>query len=319
MTSTLLRSPFDPELAAALALMQPGSPTLTAEMIPFLRQQPVAPPVEEQFAGRPITWNDVVIPGHRGDDIVVTVIKKQGRTGVGPGIYHAHGGGMIMGDRHTGIGMFADWIERYDAVVVSVDYRLAPEFPDPYPIEDCFAGLQWTADHSVELGIDLDRLMIAGGSAGGGLAAGVALMTRDRRGPKLMAQMLLCPMLDDRDATVSTHQIDGIGVWDRGSNAVGWTALLGDRKGTDAVSIYAAPARATDLSGLPPAYIDCGSAEVFRDEDVAYAIGIWAAGGQAELHVWQGGFHGFEMVSHAAISRAAVAARDSWVARILGS
>jgi len=320
MTSTIARPPFDPELEGALELMRGQLPSaITLEMIPHMRQQPFGPPIEEQFAGRAITWHDVVIPGYLGDEIVVTVVKKEGHTGVGPGIYHTHGGGMIAGDRHIGLAMFADWIERYDAVVVSVEYRLAPDFPDPYPVEDCFAGLLWTAENAAALGIDLDRLMIAGGSAGGGLAAGVALMARDRGAPKLLAQMLICPMLDDRDATVSTQQIDGVGTWDRGYNRVGWTALLGDRVGTADVSIYAAPARATDLSGLPPAYIDCGSAEVFRDEDVAYASAIWAAGGHAELHVWAGGFHGFEVVAHAAVSRAAGAARESWVARILGA
>ena len=125
-------------------------------------------------------------------------------------------------------------------------------------------------------------------------------------------------MLDDRDKSTSTHQIDGVGVWDRGSNLVGWTALLADRRGTDDVSIYAAPARASDLSGLPPAYIDCGSAEVFRDEDVAYATRLWEAGVQAELHVWAGGFHGFESFApHAAVSRAAEQARESWLRRVL--
>ena len=107
---------------------------------------------------------------------------------------------------------------------------------------------------------------------------GVALLVRDRGGPALLGQMLVSPMLDDRNDTVSAHQIDGVGVWDRSSNDTGWNALLGDRRGTDAVSVYAAPARATDLAGLPPAFVECGSAEVFRDEDVAYASGLWAAG-----------------------------------------
>jgi acetyl esterase/lipase len=247
-------------------------------------------------------------------------MSKQGHDTSGPGIYHAHGGGMIVGDRFTGIESLIGWIDRYDAVVVTVEYRLAPEFPDPYPVEDCYAGLVWTADHADELGIDLGRLIIAGGSAGGGLAAGTALLARDRSGPALAGQLLMCPMLDDRDNTVSTLQIDGVGVWDRGSNVTGWNALLGDRKGGEGVSIYAAPARASDLSGLPPAYIDCGSAEVFRDEDVAFASALWAAGVQAELHVWAGGFHAFEgFAPHAAVSQAALAARDSWVARILGA
>jgi acetyl esterase/lipase len=317
----LARPPFDPELAAALALLgETLPPTLTPEMIPLMRQAPLMTLDENLLAEREITRRDVTIRGHDGDDILVTVMSKQGHDTSGPGIYHTHGGGMIVGDRFTGIESLIGWIDRYDAVVVTVEYRLAPEFPDPYPVEDCYAGLVWTADHADELGIDLGRLIIAGGSAGGGLAAGTALLARDRSGPALAGQLLLYPMLDDRDNTVSTLQIDGVGVWDRGSNVTGWNALLGDRKGGEGVSIYAAPARASDLSGLPPAYIDCGSAEVFRDEDVAFASALWAAGVQAELHVWAGGFHAFEgFAPHAAVSQAALAARDSWVARILGA
>ena len=317
----LARPPFDPELAAALALLgETLPPTLTPEMIPFMRQAPMMSLDENLLAERDITRRDITIRGYDGDDILVTVMSKEGHDTAGPGIYHTHGGGMIVGDRFTGIESLIGWIDRYDAVVVTVEYRLAPEFPDPYPVEDCYAGLVWTAEHADELGIDPARLIVAGGSAGGGLAAGTALLARDRSGPALAGQLLMCPMLDDRDNTVSTLQIDGIGVWDRGSNVTGWAALLGDRKGGEGVSIYAAPARATDLSDLPPAYIDCGSAEVFRDEDVAYASALWAAGVQAELHVWAGGFHAFEgFAPHAAVSQAALAARDSWVDRILGA
>ncbi len=125
-------------------------------------------------------------------------------------------------------------------------------------------------------------------------------------------------MLDDRNETISSHQIQGIGVWDRTSNDTAWDALLGDRRRTDAVSIYAAPARATDLTGLPPTFIEVGSAEVFRDEDVAYALGIWAAGGDCELHVWPGGFHGVDSFApQAQLSIAMVEARNRWLTRML--
>ncbi len=321
MTTTMSRPPFDPELEAVLGILgETLPPSITPEMIPFMRDAPVVAPVDDLLIERGISRRDVTIAGYEGAEIVVSVLTPAGRTGTGPGIYHTHGGGMIVGDRFVGIAAVVDWIERFDAVCVTVEYRLAPEFPDPFPVEDCYAGLVWTAEHAEELGIDPARLIIAGGSAGGGLAAGVSLMARDRGGPALAGQVLICPMLDDRDASVSTRQIDGVGVWDRTSNVTGWSALLGDRRGTDAVSIYAAPARASDLSGLPPAFIDCGSAEVFRDEDVAYASQIWADGGQAELHVWPGGFHAFDMMApHAAMSQAALAARDNWVARILGA
>ncbi|GAA1146429.1 alpha/beta hydrolase [Microbacterium natoriense] len=323
MTDTIARPPFDPELEAALLLAGGEIPTtLTLEMIPFMRESIVSgeDQMADLLASRGFVSRDVTIAGHGGDEIVVSVVQKQGRTGVGPGIFHTHGGGMIIGNRWLGVDGFLDWAERFNGVIVTVEYRLAPEFPDPYPVEDCYAGLRWTAEHADELGIDPRRIVIAGGSAGGGLAAGTALLARDRRGPALLGQMLLYPMLDDRDETVSTRQIDGVGLWDRGSNVLGWTALLGDRKGTAEVSIYAAPARAADLAGLPPAFIDCGSAEVFRDEDVAYATRLWEAGVQAELHVWAGGFHAFEAFApQSAVAQAMLAARDNWMNRLLGA
>ena len=244
--------------------------------------------------------------------------RQPGQTTTGPGIYHIHGGGMVIGNRFMGVQAFLPYIASHDAVVVSVEYRLAPEFPDPVPVEDCYAGLVWTAEHAGELGIDPTRLIVGGASAGGGLSAGVTLLARDRQGPPLRASLLIYPMLDDRNESVSALQIQGIGVWDRTSNFTGWNALLGDRRGTDDVSIYAAPARAEDLSGLPPTFIDVGSAEVFRDEDVAYASRIWAAGGIAELHVWPGGFHGFDgFAPQAQISMAMIETRNRWLTRML--
>jgi acetyl esterase/lipase len=155
-------------------------------------------------------------------------------------------------------------------------------------------------------------LIIAGSSAGGGTAAGTALLSRDRGGPRLCGQVLICPMLDDRNETISSHQYVEEGSWSRGSNLLGWTCLLGDRRGGDQVSIYAAPARATDLSRLPPAFIDVGSAEVFRDEAVNYASLLWKSEVQAELHVFAGGFHGFDLlVPNAGFSIAAREARRS--------
>lgn len=321
MAETMKRPPFDPELEAALTLLADQAPrSITPDMIPLMRQGTVLDvDVDAVLEQAGVERRDVTVPGHGGDEIEVTVLRRVGRTGVGPGVYHTHGGGMIMGDRFVGLDQVLGWVTELDAVVVTVEYRLAPEFPDPYPVRDCYAGLLWTAEHAAELGIDPDRLIIAGASAGGGLAAGTALLARDEGGPALAGQVLIYPMLDDRDQTVSTAQIDGIGVWDRTSNVTGWSALLGDRRGTDDVSVYAAPARATDLTGLPPAFIDCGSAEVFRDEDVAYATALWHAGVQAELHVWPGGFHGFDLMApHSALAKAMRTARDSWVARVLG-
>ena len=237
----------------------------------------------------------------------------------GPGLFYIHGGGMIMRDRFTDIQTVLPWVRQFDAVGVTVEYRLAPEHPDPVPVEDSYAGLLWTAAHADELGFDGERLVVVGGSAGGGLAAGVTLLARDRRGPRPLGSMLFYPMLDDRNQTVSSRQYVDTGTWSRGTNDIGWDALLGERRLTDQVSIYAAPIRAADLSGLPPTFVDCGSAEVFRDEDIAYASGIWKDGGVCELHVWPGAWHGPEtVVPDASVSRAMVAARTGWLRRLLG-
>jgi acetyl esterase/lipase len=160
--------------------------------------------------------------------------------------------------------------------------------------------------------------MIAGTSGGGGVCAGTALLARDRGGPPLCGQCLIYPMIDDRNTTVSAKQFMKEGIWTGENNAIAWDWILAGRRGSKDVSIYAAPARATDLSGLPPTSIDCGSAEVFRDENVAYASKLWEDGVQAELHVWPGAWHAFDM--YAPKSRLAKVCQDTrmgWVRRIL--
>ncbi|KPM51931.1 lipase [Frankia sp. R43] len=319
MTTTTARPPFDPELATVLDQLADQMPRVTPETLPLLRQTPAPNDLSEaRLAEAGLTRRDFTIPGHDGAEIVVTVIAPADHPNAGPGFYHMHGGGMVIGDQTFVPPSMLAWVAMFDAVMVSVDYRLAPEFPDPYPVEDCYAGLVWTAEHAAELGIDPDRLLIAGTSAGGGLAAGTALLARDRKGPALIGQILNCPMLDDRHQTVSMQQYDDAAIWGGADDIFAWGALLGERHGTDNISIYAAPARATDLSGLPPAYVDCGAAEVLRDEGVAYATALWASGVQAELHVWPGGFHGFEaVVPHTALAQAATRARNNWITRLL--
>jgi len=314
------RPPFDPELALFLATMEErGRFTLTTEMLPRMRQLEITEEeLEDNLRTRGLERQTFTVPGHNGDPIQLAVIQRTGRTGTAPCFYTMHGGGMMFGHHLGNLDSYDDWLLTHDVVLVTVDYRLAPEHPDPYPVEDCYAGLVWTAAHADTLGIDPERIVLAGQSAGGGLAAGTALLARDRKGPALLAQILISPMLDDRDATVSTTQIDGVGIADRDMTRFGWTAYLGDRRAGDDVSSYAAPARAADLSGLPQTYLDCASAEVFRDETVAYASALWAAGVQAELHVWPGGFHGFtSMQPQAALSRAATAALAGWTDRLL--
>lgn len=314
--SEVTRPPYDPAVAAALSAISDVEifAPLTPETITTMRQYAVP----EDLTSFDLEELEFTVPGYQGVDLALTVLRRRGHTGTGPGIFHVHGGGMVMGTRMTGISLVAPWVVAHGGVAATVEYRLAPEYPDPIPVEDCFAALVWFAEHAAELGMDRDRLFVAGASAGGGLAAGVALLARDRRGPRLIGQMLICPMLDDRDDTVSTRQFEGRGLWDRGSNSVGWRSLLGDRRGSDDVSIYAAPARASDLTDLPSTYLDVGGAEVFRDEAVSYASGLWRDGNDTELHVWPGGTHGWEaLMPDSPMARLAADVRNAWVARLL--
>ncbi|MEU1185353.1 alpha/beta hydrolase [Streptomyces sp. NPDC005820] len=320
---SLTPPPFDPELAAALEILLarlPGS--FDAERIRELRAgMGAATPSDEQLSCAGFfEVEDRLAPGpDGGPDVPLLVCRPAKATGPRPVFYFAHGGGMVIGNNRVGVEVVLDWARQLDAVVVSVEYRLAPENPHPAPVEDVYAGLVWVAGHAAEIGGDPGRIIVAGTSAGGGLAAASALLARDRKGPQLLGQVLMCPMLDDRNDTPSAVQMTGLGVWDRTANEQGWSALLGERRGTPEVPAHAAPARAEDLSGLPPAFLDVGSAETFRDEVVAYASRIWRSGGVAELHVWPGGFHGFDtLMPQAALSQAACAARLTWLRRLLG-
>ncbi|MFE2756363.1 alpha/beta hydrolase [Actinosynnema sp. NPDC059335] len=310
----LPRPPLDPELAAGLALIPDQVTPRTLETLPAVRQ--AVTPLEAVVGDRPIEVTEHTVTSYDGAEIIVTVFRREGHSDAAvPGVYHIHGGGMITGNRFRGAQWFVPWIEEFDVVAATVEYRLAPENPDPTPVEDCYAGLEWFTRNAAEFGFDPDRVLVMGGSAGGGLAAGVTLLARDRGGPGIAWQFLSCPMLDDRDQTVSTRQIvDGV-PWARDSNRFGWQSLLGERYGTDDVSVYAAPARATDLSGLPPTYLDVGDAEVFRDEVVAFASKLWEAGINCELHVWAGGFHGFGMIYSAQVSVQAAQAGNDWISR----
>ncbi|MDI7864715.1 alpha/beta hydrolase [Rhizobiaceae bacterium n13] len=309
---------YDPQLAAVLATIGDFVPTgMTLDRLPYFRAIS-SPTREDLLRDHPVDCVDHRIMGFDGGEILVSVISRRDHHQAGPAIYFLHGGGMVMGNRFAGAGPLIDWAIRHDAVCVTVEYRLAPEHPAPIPVEDCYAGLVWMASHSVELKFDPERLVIFGGSGGGGLAAGTTLMARDRNGPRLLGQLLQCPMIDDRNSTVSASRYDGVGVWDTTSNKTAWQAVLGEDCGGANVSPYSAPARVTDLAGLPPTFIDVGACEVFRDEAIDYAVRILASGGQCELHVWGGAFHGFyDIAPQSDLARACVSARNSWLERLL--
>jgi acetyl esterase/lipase len=247
--------------------------------------------------------------------VVVRVHRPKGVDGILPCIYSIHGGGYLFGTYAMDDLKFDAWCPGLPCVGVTVDYRLAPETPYPGPLEDCYAGLAWTFEHADELGIAPDRIGVTGSSAGGGLAAALALLARDRGELDVAFQLLECPMLDDRQTTSSSRR-DGLPVWSREANEVGWKAYLGERYGGD-VPAYAAPARATDLSNLPPAMVIVGTADGFRDEDVDYALRLNQAGVPTELHVLAGAPHGIRSFARTAITRRWLGLVDDWLARTL--
>jgi acetyl esterase/lipase len=324
MDTKLPAPPFDPELEAILAKM--GLPqSLTLEMVMARRTAPAArPTIEETLAKFPsVTHSERQIPGPNDShpEITISIFEpKKASAKPRPCMYYIHGGGMVVGDRFGHIEFALNVAEECDAICTSVEYRLAPEHPYPAASDDCFSGLKWVGENAKELGIDPAQIMVAGHSGGACLAAGLALLSRDRNGPKLCGQFLGCPMLDDRNVTVSSRQYLEGGIWNRLTNLMAWKALLKENAGKDDVSIYAAPARAADLSRLPTAFIDVGSGDVLRDEAVAYASRLWACGSQVELHVWPGGWHGFEVLApSASLSVSAQRAQIDWIKRVFSA
>jgi acetyl esterase/lipase len=275
----------------ALLEVMPGGPNAIPDIVQ--RRAAVASMLAAiEVAPNPrVTFEDRTVPGPDGEpDISVRIYRPVESTGQLPGIYFIHGGGMILGDIEGEDAAATRLCDEVGAVVVSVEYRLAPEHPHPAPVEDCYAGLMWTAKNASELGIDADRLAIFGASAGGGLALATALVARDRGGPQVRFLMPIYPMIDDRNQTPSSHEITDIGIWDRAGNIEAWAWYLGGKEADE----YAAPSRAEDVSGLPPTFIDVGTVDLFRDEDIAFAQRLMQAGVPTELHVYPGSYHASE-------------------------
>jgi acetyl esterase/lipase len=224
-------------------------------------------------------------------------------------VLYLHGGGMIVGSVAIFDGPVSRYVARTGVPMLSLQYRLAPEHPHPVPVEDAYAGLAWLAGHAAELGIDPGRIAVMGDSAGGGLAAGVAILSRDRNGPALARQLLIYPMLDDR--TTPDPYIAPLAGWSYDDNATGWDALLGTGHEQREIDPSAAPGRLTDAAGLPPAYIEVGQLDIFRDEDVRYALTLSRAGVPVELHLHPGVPHEYDAIApDADVSRRAQDDRD---------
>jgi len=227
-------------------------------------------------------------------DTGVRIYKPFNQSGTLPALLWIHGGGYIMGNVDQNDVMCKYATLAGDCVTVSVDYRLAPENPFPAPVEDCYAALKWLASHTDELGVDANRIAIGGTSAGGGLAAGLALLIRDRAEVDIISQFLIYPMIDDRNIEQASDTLPDTILWTREANLIGWRSYLGCKPGGDNVFCYAAASRAEDLTGLPPAFIAVGDLDLFAEEDVEYARRLINAGVPTELHVYPGGCHAFD-------------------------
>ncbi len=218
-------------------------------------------------------------------------------------LLYIHGGGFLMGAVDSSDYGCQVYCSTLDAVIVSVEYRLAPENPFPAGLNDCYAALQWLADHARELGVDPDRIAVGGASAGGGLAAATALMARDRGGPALCFQLLQIPELDDRLITDSMQRFTDTPLWNQPNAVWSWKHYLGDLHGREDVPYLAAPSRCEDLTGLPAAYVSTMEYDPLRDEGILYALALLRDGVKVELHSFPGTFHGSALIPHAEISR----------------
>ncbi len=313
MTSTGVAHLIDPELAAARAKLPNFDINLDAENLATWREV-LATKVPYEASGE-VAIREISVPGAAGDpDVVLRIHTPIDTPGPLPCLFFMHGGGLVMGTADREDERFERYCRRFNCIGVSVEYRLAPETPYPGPLEDCYAGLAYVHEHAADLGIDSSRIGIGGASAGAGLAAGLALLARDRKTLAVAFQLLIYPMIDDRRVSVSSQWHD-TPVWTPTSNAFGWASYLPGIVGTDDVPIYAAPARATDLSGLPPTYIMVGTLDAFLDEDVDYAHRLIHAEVPTELHVYPGAIHGFDAFARSvAVARHAVDDMHRWLA-----
>ena len=271
----------------------------------------------------PATVTHVSAPGAPGQpDVTLVVHTPRGAARVRPGILYIHGGGMVLGDAVMRQGIDGARAVDWDCVMVCVDYRLAPETRFPGAVEDCHAALTWMAQNAAELGVDTNRIAVMGDSAGGGLAASLAQLARDRGGPYLAAQILIYPMLDHRTGTdddPNPNPTTGEFAWTRESNRYGWSALRGDYAAADARAGHFSAALAKNLTDLPPAFIATGPLDLFFEEIMDYARRLSRAGVPVELHSYAGAVHGFDILPDAAVTKKFRADLDRAARRLLAA
>ncbi|KAH6625501.1 Alpha/Beta hydrolase protein [Boeremia exigua] len=317
----LIRPPYAPSLLTAVEAFQISPERFDLEQLrssagpfspkPILQAMPDIEHVEHS------------VPGLNKNDPPVTLSvfrSKSSSNTKRAGVYSIHGGAQIACTRGTALDFLMGLFIGIDTVFIAPEYRLSPEHPAPAALHDSYAGLLWAVEHADELGLDPSRIIIHGNSGGAPIACGMAMMCRDDKKVNPLALVLFSPMLDDRDCTTSSKQFAHDGPWCGTINRMAWDMVLGDKRGGSEVSELVAPARATDLRGMPQTFIDVGDSEIFRDESVAFASQLWKSGVQCELHVWPGGFHGFDILSsYTQLARNAANAKAAWVQRIFSS
>jgi acetyl esterase/lipase len=303
---------FDPEIAAALAPMAESG---------------FAPPAVGDIAGRRAMWEPIIGAASTAqpipDDVKTTEHYATADDGTqiktrwyakdgaerGPAVLFFHGGGYIFGHIDLFDGPVSRYVSASGVPMLSVEYRRAPEHPFPTPLEDAYAALRWLHGHAAELGVDTHRIGVMGDSAGGGMAAALAILARERGGPKIARQILVMPMLDDRTQKPDPEIAANV-LWSYDDSATAWPALLGKAAGGPDVPPTAAPARLEDATGLPPAYIEVGQIDILRDEDLAYATKLSRAGVPVEFHLHPGVPHEFDAIAFDSdVARRAIADR----------
>ena len=304
---------IDPQLAVALDAV-PRTPAGVYDLgdIPTTQAG-----IRQLIETMPPSPNDAAVsmelleaPRDGAPAVPIRLFRPKDISGPMPAFLWFHGGGQVLGFAEQDDAFLKDVSAAVGCAVAAIDYRLAPETSSPGAAEDGYQGYLWLLDHASELGIDANRVGLAGASGGGNVAAATALMLRDRGEPMPLFQSLSYPMLDDRNVTPSSKQITDIGVWDRATNIHAWNIILPDDAGGPDVSPYSAPARADDLRGLPPTFIAVGELDVFRDEDMTYATKLLECDVPIEFHLYPGAYHAWDIFAPEA--RMTVTFRETW-------
>lgn len=293
-----MKNRVDPQLIETLELIEaafdggiklhdiPADRKLTENMAAIRKAN--TPPIEG------VRMQKQNIPGPADSpNIPITVFRPDDKSGPLPALIWIHGGGYVMGSVEQDELKVKKLSKEAGCAMIAMDYRLAPEHPFPSAIEDCYAVLKWASDNADGIEIDKSRIAVGGASAGGGLAAGLALLARDRQEAAIQFQALIYPMIDDGNVLPASEDYPETFIWSRECNLIGWRSYLGCEPGKKNVSIYATPYRADNLAGLPPAIILVGDLDLFLNENIVYAQRLIEAGVQTEMHVYPGAYHGF--------------------------